>query len=142
MRGTLVRNLDNIYCEPDDEAHFNIPAGTNGIVICRTVDDLAEDESIEDGCEDAVVVGYILEGENVYYDALPEELEIFGYIDQVLEFEELEELSRKHFDIQYGWSDEFVMLEFIYLGKTEDVLRTMMKDEQTERKTRSNSAHE
>lgn len=39
-------------------------------------------------------------------------------IDQVLEFEELEELSRKNFDIQYGWSDEFVMLEFIYLGKT------------------------
>lgn len=80
-KGTVVRNLDNIYCEPDDEAPFNIPAGTYGIVVCRTVDDLAEDESIEDGYEDAVVVGYVLEGENVYYEALPEELEIFGYYD-------------------------------------------------------------
>ena len=41
-------------------------------------------------------------------------------IDQVLEFEELEELSRKHFDIHYGWSDEFVLLDFIYLGKTKE----------------------
>ena len=41
-------------------------------------------------------------------------------IDQVLEFEELEELSRKYFDIQYGWSDEFVLLDFIYLGKTKE----------------------
>ena len=41
-------------------------------------------------------------------------------IDQVLEFEELEELSRKNFDMEYGWSYEFVVPEFIYLGKTKE----------------------